>query len=155
MRLSLGTFFVGVLFALGLGLGGMTQPIKVVGFLDVFGNWDPSLLFVMVGAVGTHFVLYRLIRKRTTPLLTHEWHIPQKTELSRDLIVGSFIFGVGWALAGYCPGPAMTSLATLKIKTLLFVVSMLAGMFLFGLYDKARLRRASSKKSRQLLRSPS
>lgn len=136
MKNALAAFAVGFVFAIGLGISGMTQPQKVVGFLDAFGSWDPSLVFVMMGAVVVHFVTYKLIRKRNSPLLSAQWHVPTKTEITPALILGAVIFGVGWGLAGFCPGPAVTSLASFEAKPAMFVASMLVGMFLFKAFDK-------------------
>lgn len=136
MKNAIVAFFVGFVFAIGLGISGMTQPQKVVGFLDVFGDWDPSLIFVMGGAVGVHILTYRLIMKRKTPLLATKWSVPTKTEITPALIAGSVIFGVGWGLAGYCPGPVVTSLASFEPKPFVFVVAMLVGMMLFKQLDK-------------------
>lgn len=136
MKNALAALLVGFVFAIGLGVSGMTQPQKVVGFLDLFGNWDPSLIFVMAGAIAVHFVTYRLIRRRTTPLLDTKWHVPTKTELTPALMVGALFFGAGWGLAGFCPGPAVTSLASFEPRVLYFVISMLVGMYLFRLVDK-------------------
>lgn len=136
MKNALAALAVGVVFAIGLGLSGMTQPQKVIGFLDLFGNWDPSLIFVMMGAIAVHFITYKLIRKRSSPLLSADWHVPTKKEITPALLTGSFLFGVGWALAGFCPGPALTSLASFGSKPAVFVVSMLVGMYLFRLVDK-------------------
>ncbi len=133
---SLVSFGVGGLFALGLGISGMTQPQKVMGFLDLFGNWDPSLIFVMIGAIVVHFVFFKIIKRRSSPLLSREWHLPTKKEITPSLISGAFLFGVGWALAGYCPGPAITSLASFKSSPIVFSVSMIAGMLLFRWVDK-------------------
>lgn len=136
MKNALAALAVGFIFAIGLGLSGMTQPQKVIGFLDLFGNWDPSLIFVMAGAIAVHFVTYRLIRKRQSPLLSTDWHVPTKKEITPALIIGAFIFGVGWALGGYCPGPAITSLASFDKTPFVFVISMLVGMILFRQIDK-------------------
>lgn len=136
MKNSLLAMVVGFLFALGLGLSGMTEPEKVVGFLDLFGNWDPSLMFVMIGAIAIHFVSYKIIRKRASPLLSADWHVPTKTNISSSLIIGSLLFGTGWGLAGFCPGPALTALSSLNARPLLFVVSMLVGMLIFQQVDK-------------------
>lgn len=139
---AVAALMVGFIFAIGLGLSGMTQPGKVVGFLDLFGAWDPSLLFVMAGAVMVHFVTYRLIRKRSSPLFSAEWHVPTKKDVTPALVAGSFLFGVGWALAGYCPGPAVTSLASFGGRPAIFVASMLVGMVAFKQFDKfAKLRK--------------
>lgn len=136
MKNGLSALVVGFIFALGLGLSGMTQPQKVIGFLDLFGQWDPSLMFVMVGAIAVHMVSYRIIRKRKSPLLSMRWHVPDKRELSPALIIGAVLFGVGWGLAGFCPGPAVTSLASLSLKPFVFVGSMLVGMLIFRAIDK-------------------
>lgn len=130
MKNIVSAFFVGVMFALGLGISGMTRPSKVVGFLDIFGQWDPSLLFVMAGAVSVHFTFYRLIRVRPLPLFSSQWHVPGKGKISPALMAGAAIFGVGWGLGGYCPGPAVTSLATMDGRPLIFFASMLVGMLL-------------------------
>lgn len=114
----------------------MTQPGKVVGFLDVFGNWDPSLLFVMVGAIGVHAVAYRLILRRASPLLSTEFHIPVKRKLSFRLALGSALFGIGWGLVGYCPGPALTSLASLQTAPWVFVAAMIGGMLTYRTTEK-------------------
>ena len=135
MKKNIISLVVGILFALGLGLSGMTQPEKVIGFLDIFGKWDPSLIFVMGGAVSFHLITYRLIRKKQTPLFDTHWHVPTNKDISPRLIVGAVMFGVGWGLAGYCPGPALTSLVTGQSQTILFVSAMLAGMFLFKLVE--------------------
>lgn len=136
MKQGLTAFLVGFLFAIGLGISGMTQPSKVIGFLDITGSWDPSLMFVMMGAIGLHAVTYKWIRKRHSPLLAMHWQVPTKTHLSPALIIGSILFGVGWGLAGYCPGPALTSMAAFQWQTWLFVVAMIAGMLLFKFVDR-------------------
>lgn len=136
MKNAVAALAVGFVFALGLGLSGMTQPQKVIGFLDLFGNWDPSLIFVMVGAIAVHFVTYKLIRRRTSPLLSAHWHVPTKKDITPALVIGAFIFGVGWALGGFCPGPAVTSLASFNKTPFIFVISMLVGMVLFRIVDK-------------------
>lgn len=135
MNRAVFSFIAGLVFAVGLGISGMTQPTKVVGFLDVFGNWDPSLMFVMIGAIGVHFFTYRMIRKRETPILEDKWYVPTRTDLTPSLIIGATLFGIGWGLAGYCPGPAVTSLASLDSRPIFFVLSMLAGIFLYKLYE--------------------
>lgn len=136
MKNSIAALVVGFVFAIGLGLSGMTQPQKVIGFLDLFGQWDPSLIFVMAGAIMVHFVTYKLIRKKQTPLFDRQWHVPTKKEITPALLVGSFLFGVGWALGGFCPGPAVTSLASLEKVPFVFIISMLAGMWIFKLLDR-------------------
>jgi uncharacterized membrane protein YedE/YeeE len=136
MKNGLAALVVGFIFSLGLGISGMTQPQKVVGFLDLFGNWDPSLMFVMVGAIGVHLVSYRIIRRRNSPLLSMKWYVPEKKEITPALVLGAVIFGIGWGLAGFCPGPAVTALASLSVKPLVFVVSMIGGMLIFRAVDQ-------------------
>jgi uncharacterized membrane protein YedE/YeeE len=131
-------FIVGLIFAIGLGIGGMTQPGKVVGFLDIFGEWNPSLIFVMLGALGVHSIFYRLIRKRNTPFFAEKFHIPTRRDINRDLILGATLFGSGWGLAGFCPAPAITSLASLQLGPIVFVVSMLSGMWIFQVTNKTK-----------------
>jgi uncharacterized protein len=131
MKKTVPPFLFGVIFALGLGISGMTQPQKIVGFLDIFGNWDPSLAWVMIGAILVHSISYRLIVKRKSPLMEAAFSIPQKTDLEPNLIIGAVLFGIGWSLAGYCPGPAITSVVTLSGNTILFVAAMIGGMAIF------------------------
>lgn len=126
------SFVVGFLFAIGLAIAGMTQPQRVIGFLDPW-NWDPSLLFVMFGALSVHAITYPLVRKKPSPLFDSKWHVPTRKDLSSRLILGSALFGIGWGLGGFCPGPAITSVASGDARALIFVASMLAGM---GLYKK-------------------
>ena len=118
----------GTLFALGLAISGMTEPAKVTGFLDVTGAWDPTLAFVMAAAIAVHLPLVRLARQRRAPLFDAKFHWPTNHGIDARLIVGSAIFGVGWGLSGYCPGPALTSLAAGGLPILVFVGAMLAGL---------------------------
>jgi len=129
-------FIAGVLFAVGLAISGMTQPSKVVGFLDFFGNWDPSLAFVMGAAMLPNIVLFRFIMRRGQPLLAPKFHLSKRKEIDWRIIVGGGLFGVGWGLAGYCPGPGITSLASAQAPAIVFVASMAAGMWLFSLMGK-------------------
>ena len=124
--------FAGALFALGLVLSKMTQPSKVLGFLDVFGNWDPSLGLVMVGAIAVHFFAYRAIKNRSAPVLARRFHVPTSRKIDPQLIAGAALFGVGWGLSGFCPGPALVSLVTLNSSTLIFVGSMVSSMWIYG-----------------------
>ncbi|MEZ4369770.1 MAG: DUF6691 family protein [Polyangiaceae bacterium] len=124
-------FLVGLIFAVGLGLAGMTQPAKVVGFLNFTGRWDPSLAFVMLGAIGVNLVLFRLVLKRKSPLFEGLFQVPGNNHLDQRLIMGSAIFGVGWGLAGYCPGPAIVSTGGGNGHAVLFTAAMLIGMLLF------------------------
>ncbi|MSQ48315.1 MAG: YeeE/YedE family protein [Deltaproteobacteria bacterium] len=136
MNSALAAFVAGVIFAMGLAIGGMTKPAKVVGFLDFTGNWDPSLMFVMGGAVMTHAILYRLIRKRPTPLFTEAFSIPTRTDIDARLLGGAALFGVGWGLSGFCPGPAITSLVSGQMSVLIFAAAMIGGMALHSVKYK-------------------
>lgn len=118
----------GALFALGLALSGMADPAKVTGFLDVTGAWDPSLAFVMAGAIAVHLPLVRIARARRAPLFDRAFHATTAHEIDPALVVGSAIFGVGWGLSGYCPGPALTSLAAGGLPVVAFVGAMLVGL---------------------------
>ena len=121
-------FLVGLLFGLGLILAGMTDPGKVQGFLDLAGPWDPSLAFVMGGAIVVGYLAFALARRRTSALLGGAMRIPSAREIDRPLVVGSLVFGVGWGLAGFCPGPALVALGAGHWQALVFVLAMLAGM---------------------------
>lgn len=121
-------FVTGLLFGLGLILSGMTDPTKVTGFLDIAGTWNPSLIFVMGGAILVAMAAFRIAGTRTHALLGGAMHLPTARQIDKRLILGGVIFGIGWGLAGYCPGPALASLATGGSKPLIFVLAMLAGM---------------------------
>src|SRR4051794_22536046 len=111
--LSFGSFVCGLVFGIGLVVSGMTQPAKVLGFLDVFGAWDPTLVFVMAAAFVVSFVGFRAARQRAKPVLVPEHLWPTRTEIDRPLLIGSAVFGVGWGLVGLCPGPALVNLGAL------------------------------------------
>jgi uncharacterized membrane protein YedE/YeeE len=120
----------GLLFGLGLIVSGMADPAKVQNFLDPFGAWDHSLAFVMLGAIAVTFAGYRLAFRRGRPLLADTLSLPSKTDIDARLLVGAGLFGIGWGLSGFCPGPAIVSLPLLATGTLVFVPAMLAGMLL-------------------------
>ena len=126
-------FLSGLLFALGLGIAGMTQPEKVIAFLDVAGEWDPSLMFVMGGALAINMLLYRLTRRRPCPVYGPQFTAPRHRKITARLIIGAAIFGTGWGLSGYCPGPALVSTASGTVAILVFIIAMLAGMILYRL----------------------
>ena len=140
MNSLLASFASGLIFALGLGISGMTQPAKVTAFLDFFGNWDPSLACVMIGAITVHAVLYRLIRHRSSPLFASAFSIPTRQDLDLRLVGGAALFGVGWGLGGFCPGPAVTSLVSGRGSVVIFVAAMIAGMYLYKLVEGLGLR---------------
>ncbi|PLC52378.1 transporter [Pollutimonas nitritireducens] len=128
----------GLLFGFGLILSGMSNPSKVLGFLDLAGNWDPSLAFVMGGAVLVGTLAFPFAMKRPTSILGDAMRLPTATNIDWRLVLGGLTFGVGWGLAGYCPGPALASLAQGGVKPLLFFAAMLAGMALFELLERAK-----------------
>jgi len=130
MNALLTSFISGMVFALGLGISGMTRPVKVIGFLDFFGAWDASLAFVMIGAIAVYFAAYHWSGKMSSPLLVADFSLPKRSELDAKLILGAAIFGAGWGLGGFCPGPALTSLASGAPAVLIFVAAMLVGMWL-------------------------
>ena len=127
-RTDLVALVCGVLFALGLGISGMTQPAKVIGFLNVSRAWDPSLAFVMIGAIGVHAVFARRARSAAAPLLAPSFALPILTGVDGRRLLGAALFGVGWGIAGFCPGPAVVSVVTLDPTALSFVFAMLFGM---------------------------
>ena len=120
----------GLVFGLGLIISGMSDPAKVKNFLDLFGTWDPSLAFVMGGAIAVTFVGYRIALGRRKPLLAATFSLPNKGDIDAPLVIGAALFGVGWGLSGFCPGPAIVSLPLLATATLVFVPAMLTGMLL-------------------------
>jgi uncharacterized membrane protein YedE/YeeE len=134
-------FVVGLLFGWGLLLSGMTDPGKVQGFLDLFGSWDPSLALVMGGAIAVGAFAFALAKKRTTTFVGGALHLPSTRDIDKPLVVGSLIFGAGWGLAGFCPGPSIVSMAAGQPKALVLVLAMLAGMLLFEWLDRAGSRR--------------
>jgi len=129
-------FICGLLFAAGLGISEMTKPEKVRGFLDFFGSWDPRLLFTIAGAVLMYAVVYQFSRKLSTPLFAATFSIPTRRDLDPRLLSGSALFGFGWGLSGYCPAPALVAAGGGMAPVLIFVGSMLAGMWAFTLADK-------------------
>lgn len=127
-------FVSGALFAFGLSLSGMTRPSKVLGFLDVSGAWDPSLGFVMAGAILVYAPFFHWIKRRKTPLLEPVFHSPQTNKIDGRLLIGAALFGAGWGTAGFCPGPAVAAAATLTSPALIFCGSMLLGMQVFQIW---------------------
>ena len=123
-----GQYAIGVLFGWGLIISGMSNPQKILGFLDLAGNWDPSLMFVMMGAVIVGLAGFYVVSKRTEAFFGGVLHIPTRRDITKPLIIGSLIFGAGWGIAGFCPGPALVALGAGHLKALVFVVAMLAGM---------------------------
>ncbi len=135
---NLSAFVAGLIFGIGLLLAGMANPAKVLGFLDLAGAWDPSLALVMVGAIGVALLPFTWARRQSRSLLGAAMQLPQKRELDRRLILGSLVFGIGWGIAGICPGPGVAILLTGHWQALLFVAAMLAGMLLFTALERQR-----------------
>ncbi|MFZ2298933.1 MAG: YeeE/YedE family protein [Burkholderiales bacterium RIFCSPLOWO2_12_FULL_64_99] len=127
MMQPLVSLVAGVVFGLGLAVAEMTNPLKVLDFLDLAGNWDPSLAFVMGGAVMVTLVAFRFVLRRPVPLYGDRFHLPTLTQLDRKLLGGAALFGIGWGLAGYCPGPALATILSGNSETWLFVPAMLVG----------------------------
>ena len=126
---------VGLIFGLGLLVSGMANPQKVLGFLDLAGPWDPSLALVMGGAIAVGLIGFALARKRQRSLLGEPMQMPSRTDIDAPLLIGSALFGIGWGLAGYCPGPALTGITAGMPSAIIFSAAMLAGMVLFGLWQ--------------------
>lgn len=144
MKQLLSAFVSGLLFAVGLAWSGMTDTRKVIGFLDVAGNWDPSLLFVMGGAVAAFSALYWTSRRvQRVPIHGGGFSLPAKTTLDASLVLGSILFGIGWGIGGYCPGPALVSLGGAAPQTLSFVAAMVAGFAIVRLIRERRVRHAA------------
>jgi len=136
----LSEFLIGLIFGWGLLISGMTDPGKVLGFLDVAGAWDPSLAFVMGGAVLVSVVGFALAKKRARSFLGTAMHLPTARDIDRRLILGSLTFGAGWGLAGFCPGPALVALGAGSPKAALFVLAMIGGMLIFEILDRRAAR---------------
>jgi uncharacterized protein len=136
--LNINAFFVGLLFGLGLIVSGMTNPAKVIGFLDLAGTWDPSLAFVMGGAILIGVGAFTLAKKRQRSLLGAPMRLSSVTGLDKGLIIGSLVFGIGWGLSGFCPGPAVVTAAAGQPKAWIFFVSMLAGMSLYSMIERRK-----------------
>lgn len=143
MAKTASAFAVGLLFGLGLLVSGMADPAKVLAFLDVTGRWDPSLAFVMAGAVAVSATGYLMARRRGRPLLASRLEIPNRRDLDPRLIAGAAVFGLGWGLAGLCPGPALTLLTVAPAQAVTFVAAMVAGMLLFRLVPSAAAKPAA------------
>ena len=132
------TYLAGLIFGAGLCISGMNRPEKVLGFLDIAGLWDPSLAFVMAGAIGVAFFAFRLAATRARAWLGDPMRLPTSTTVDRRLLAGSAIFGLGWGLAGVCPGPAIVDLGFLDPRAAVFVVAMLAGMVAEGFVARVK-----------------
>jgi uncharacterized membrane protein YedE/YeeE len=134
--IAFASLLAGLVFGLGLIVSGMANPAKVLGFLDLAGNWDPSLAFVMAGAIAVSAVAFAVANRRAVSFLGAEMRLPSARHIDRRLVLGSSLFGIGWGIAGFCPGPALVSLGMGEIKALVFVAAMLVGMGAFELFER-------------------
>ena len=132
------SLLAGLVFGLGLIVSGMANPAKVLGFLDLTGAWDPSLALVMAGAIAVSFFAFLFARNRTRSLIGADMKLPGARHIDRRLVVGSTLFGIGWGVAGFCPGPGLVALGMGEVKALVFVAAMLVGMVVFELFEKRR-----------------
>jgi uncharacterized membrane protein YedE/YeeE len=140
MKMLLGALMSGLVFGFGLVISGMTQPAKILGFLDIFGVWDPTLAFVMGAALAVSLPGFYLARRRERPLLTARFRWPTRSEIDAPLIGGAALFGIGWGLVGLCPGPAIVNLATFLPQIFMFVVAMGAGMLALDRWRGGRVK---------------
>lgn len=131
------TFVTGLIFGLGLIISGMTNPDKVIRFLDIAGIWDPSLIFVMFGGIAVAFVGFKFVQNKSQTVFDDTIHLPGTTHISKELVIGSLLFGAGWALAGFCPGPALVALGAGYKEAFIFVIAMIVGMTIHDRFLKA------------------
>lgn len=136
-------FVAGLVFGVGLIVSGMANPEKVLGFLDLAGTWDPSLAFVMAGAIAVGLLAFQTASRRKASLLGAEFRLPASRVIDRRLVGGGVLFGIGWGVAGFCPGPAVVSLGAGELKALVFVAAMVAGMLLFEFFERAKRARTA------------
>ena len=146
IKMGVASFLCGVIFAAGLGVSGMTEPAKIIGFLNLAGHWDPSLILVMVGAIGVNLVFYRFVKGKKKPALTEVFQIPTRKDIDPRLIGGAAVFGVGWGVTGLCPGPGIATLVSGNLYSVGFVVAMLVGMSLIKLKEAGRFVKQEAKK---------
>ncbi len=132
------SYLIGIVFGVGIAISGMANPAKVLNFFDIAGTWDPSLIFVMGGAVVVTFVGYKLVFGRSAPLLEEKFHLSSLRNMDRNLIGGSAVFGIGWGIAGFCPGGALPALGTGRWEVFLFAAALIAGIFLARFFQSVR-----------------
>ena len=138
MNIPVTAFLSGIIFGFGLSISEMINPTRVIGFLDIAGNWDMTLLLVMCGALAVALTGFTFVLNRPRPLFADKFSLPTKSQIDKSLVIGSALFGTGWGLAGFCPGPAIAALATLSPSVFLFVLAMIAGQWLASGLDKKR-----------------
>jgi uncharacterized protein len=144
MPLIIASFGCGLVFGAGLLISGMTQPEKVLGFLDIFGAWDATLAFVMAGAVAVAAIGFTLARRRGAPVLAPRYFWPERNDIDAPLVIGAILFGIGWGLVGICPGPALVNLAGLSRPILVFVAAMALGMLAYERYRRSGITRGTA-----------
>lgn len=130
-------FLSGLLFTVGMVIAGMTSPAKIVSFLDFFGDWDPSMFMVTLGSVAVYMPVHRWVSRRRAPLFAPSFSVPTRRHIEPRLLIGAAVFGVGWGMAGYCPGPGVASLGSASVTPIVFLAAMLAGMVAFVVIDRA------------------
>lgn len=140
MKYTLASLFAGLIFGAGLLVSGMANPEKVLGFLDIAGQWDPSLALVMAGAILVGIFAFTIARQRTLSFLGFSMKLPSSTKVDKRLVVGGLTFGVGWGIAGFCPGPGLVALGAGEAKAVVFVAAMVAGMALFEVIERQRAK---------------
>ncbi|WP_312274916.1 YeeE/YedE family protein [Candidatus Igneacidithiobacillus taiwanensis] len=138
---------IGLLFGVGLNVGGMTEPTRIIGFFDVFGTWDPSLAFVMAGALSVGLLAFPFLVRHGKTVLGEKMSVPTRRDITPSLVIGSLLFGSGWGLSGYCPGPALAAIGTLDTEVLLFFAAMLLGMVFHLSWERYQSRRLQPKQS--------
>jgi uncharacterized protein len=138
------SLLAGLVFGIGLIVSGMANPAKVLGFLDLAGHWDPSLALVMAGAISVGLISFAVAKRRTQSFLGTEMKLPKARDIDRRLVGGGLLFGIGWGVAGFCPGPAVVALGMGETKAVVFVVAMLVGMGIFELLERKPARQASA-----------
>lgn len=144
MKEIISSLIVGLLFGAGLGVSGMMSPVKVQGFLDLLGRWDPSLALVMGGAVAITFVSFPLILKRKQPIFAQSFGLPSSVKIDKSLLIGALLFGTGWAIGGLCPGPALANLASFNPGVIAFVISMITGFWAYRVSAEYLIHQHSS-----------
>ena len=144
------SFFSGLIFSIGLGVSGMTNPDKVKGFLDIFGKWEADLAFVMGSALFISIISYQIVNRMKKPIFEKSFAIPNNKNIDYKLIIGSALFGLGWGISGFCPGPAMASIVTFKSEVIIFVASMFTGFFIYNKIYLFEFNKSNSIKKKQL-----
>lgn len=138
------TYIIGLIFGIGISIGGMANPAKVINFFDVAGTWDPSLIFVMGGALIVTFIGYKFVLKNQAPLFDKHFFLPSRRDLDLQLIGGSAVFGIGWGIAGFCPGGALPAIGTGRVEVFIFVGALLAGIFAAKFIQTAIVNRSNA-----------